>query len=194
MINIVEMLEASAERVPERTAFSDPDGSISFGELLDGSQKIAGRFIDDGCMNGSGRSVLFYMEKCVNAMPVMFAASYCRAFYCFVDIRQSDERAADIIKRVDPSVIVTDEKNSDRLKRIMPDEGRVFMIEELTDKDTLSKIDLNEDALKTERDKFCDRDILYVNFTSGSTGMPKGVAVSQDRSLTSYRCSQRHSE
>ena len=177
MINIVEMLEASAGKEPDKTAFSDPAGSITFRELLDCSQKIAGRFIEDGYMNGSGRSVLFYMEKCVNTIPVMFAASYCRAFYCFVDIRQSDERAADIIKRVDPSVIITDQKNEARLKSIMTG-CPVLMIEELTDKDTLSNTTVNAGALEKERALFCDRDILYVNFTSGSTGMPKGVAVS----------------
>ena len=178
MINVIRMLERSAERFPDKTAFSDPDGSITFSQLLNASQKIAGRFISEGLMNGPSRSVLFYMEKSVPAMSVMFAAAYCRAFYCFVDIRQSDERAKDIIDRVDPSVIVTDRKNEERLRKITGGTRSYLMIEDLADKNSLENTVSDTTALERERARFCDRDILYINFTSGSTGSPKGVAVS----------------
>ena len=107
MINVCEMLERSAERFPDKTAFSDPDLKITFRELAVSSKKIASLFISGGYMKGSERSVLFYMEKCVAALPVMFAGVYCNAFYCFVDIRQSDERAASIIDRAHPTISLT---------------------------------------------------------------------------------------
>ena len=117
MKNVCEMLERCAARFPEKTAFSDPDAQITFSGLETNSKKIANFFIKNGLMTGSERSVVFYMEKCVNVLPVMFGAVYCNAFYCFVDIRQSDIRAKDIIERIDPDVCITDSKNLQKFCR-----------------------------------------------------------------------------
>ena len=171
------MLERSAERFPDKVAFSDPVRQITFKELETEAKKIATFFMDGGMMTDSERSVVFYMEKCVNALPVMFGAVYCNAFYCFVDIRQSDERAADIIDRVDPTVLVTDEKNRGKLEKITGGKRKYLMIEELTDPEFLNKTNINSKILDRERKHFYDLQPLYVNFTSGSTGKPKGVVV-----------------
>lgn len=179
MMSVCEMLEKSAEKFPDKTAFSDPEESISFRKLLVDSKKIATYFIEKRYMQGTDRSVLFYMEKCVKALPIMFGGVYCNAFYCFVDIRQPDERAKSIIDRVDPSVIITDSKNRERLDIILKDctNYTVLQAEELTDTSWLEVNRTDEEALNKERMRFYDRQILYVNFTSGSTGTPKGVAI-----------------
>ena len=175
--NVCEMLEFSAKKFSDKTAFSDPDRQISFLQLETDAKKIATHFLEGGMITDSDRSVVFYMEKCVNALPVMFGAVYCNAFYCFVDIRQSDERAADIIERVDPTVLVTDSKNEEKLKKITNGRRKYLMIEDLIAPEFLSKTIINSEVLTRERARFYDMQPLYVNFTSGSTGKPKGVVV-----------------
>ena len=177
MKNVCQMLENSAAAFPDKTAFSDPDAQITFSRLESDAKKIASYFFKSGMMTDSERSVVFYMEKCVSALPVMFGAVYLNAFYCFVDIRQSDKRAADIIERVDPSVLVTDCKNRQKLEDITKGGRKYILIEDLTDPEKLSSIEIDDDLIARERKRFYDRQPLYVNFTSGSTGTPKGVVV-----------------
>ena len=178
MKNVCEMLEGSAVLFPEKKAFSDPDAQITFSRLESDAKKIATFFLESGMMTDSERSVVFYMEKCVNVLPVMFGAVYCNAFYCFVDIRQSDIRAKDIIERIDPDVCITDSKNLQKFCDITKGTRKYLLIEELSDPDHLDSLSINEDIIKHERLRFNDRQPLYVNFTSGSTGTPKGVVVS----------------
>lgn len=185
MINVLEMLERSAERFPEKTAFADPVKEISFSELLNKSQQVATYLIREQIMetNGQDNSVLFYMEKCVDALPAMFGGIYCNGFYCFLDIRQTVERAAHIISLVNPSVIVTNSENRERLQEVLvylteqktAVSGRVLDIEELRKAAYASSPD--QLLLQEARSHFYSQLPLYVNFTSGSTGLPKGVAV-----------------
>ncbi len=170
------MLEHSAAKFPDKVAFSDPRESITFSQLMTDSQKIACRFLLTCGMTGNSRSVLFFMEKCVKAMPVMFAGAYCSAFYCFVDIRQSDERVLSIIRRVTPNVIVTDAENRERLEKIAPG-LEYFLVEEITDQNELDNAGIDRGLLAKAKKDHTDTRPLYVNFTSGSTGEPKGVAV-----------------
>ncbi len=176
MNSVCNMLERSAERFPDKVAFADPVEEITFSKLLTDSKKIACRFLSEGLMSESGRSVLFFMEKCVKALPVMFGGVYCNAFYCFVDIRQSDERAVKIINRVAPSVVVTDSANCNRLSELMPG-LKSLMVEDLVSQESLDKIEVDENVIAREAALHTDTEPLYVNFTSGSTGEPKGVVV-----------------
>lgn len=138
MNNILEMLEESAKRFPDKIAFSDPIKEISFRNLLEKSIKVANYFMENKLIDplNEDNSVLFYMEKCVDATPVMFGGVYCNAFYCFLDIRQTKERALSIISTVNPNVIITDDANICKLKEYLGDDedgifDRVIHIDKL---------------------------------------------------------------
>lgn len=188
MNNILEMLEKSAERFPANVAFLDPCKEISFRNLLNNSRRVAAYFINEGLINPAlpDNSVLFYMEKCVDATVVMFGGVYCNAFYSFADIRQTKERVLNIITTVNPNVIITDAENAPKLKEYLGDAyedgslGNVIDIGELlkkaVDDSTYSDEEI-ERCICVAGESFYSLLPLYVNFTSGSTGTPKGVAV-----------------
>lgn len=187
MKNICELLENSAAKYPDKIAFGDPVKDITFAKLLDQSKKTATYYLTNNYMNpqAEGNCALFYMEKSVDALPAMFGSVYCNGFYCFIDIRQTVDRAAHIISLVNPSVIITDANNYDKLITIIDEKlldnkdeilGKIIRIEELLANIAGDYI-VDDNLLQKARDCFYDLMPLYVNFTSGSTGVPKGVVV-----------------
>ena len=180
MTNVLQMLERTAEKYADRIAFADPDREISFGELERLSKKIATMFINGTSVPRVGmcEPVAFYMEKCVEAMPVMFGAVYAGGFYGFIDVRQPAERAAAVISKLDPALIVTDAGNAGALEEVPG--VKDGSIETMDVRELLSMAedtDTDEELLYGIREKSYDTMPLYVNFTSGSTGTPKGVVV-----------------
>ena len=79
MENVLEMLEGSAAVYPDKVAFSDPDGSITFKELSDRVKKVSTYFLSKGCMDAKqqNNAVLFYMEKSVDSLTAMFCGVGC---------------------------------------------------------------------------------------------------------------------
>jgi amino acid adenylation domain-containing protein len=180
MTNVLQMLEETAERYPDKIAFADPSKEISFGELEKKARKVGSYLISEnsGIALKMGEAVAFYMEKSVDAATVMFGAVYGGGFYSFIDVRQPAERAAGVISVLEPAVIVTDDENAqamEEIARLLEGRLKVISISELLEKAEAKESD--EEALKRIRKEFCDTMPLYVNFTSGSTGTPKGVAV-----------------
>lgn len=204
MTNICEMIERSADRYPERTAFADPKKNVTFAELNELTKRTATLLMKgEVCAPIEAEDgVGFYMEKSTDAVCAMMGAVRAGAFYSFIDVRQPADRAASVINVLSPKLIITDEENADALRRIFVAEENANAARALAGPDDTdfpekrihSGIrphmvlinDLLEYARKCEPDEgllelaaslACDTMPLYVNFTSGSTGTPKGVAV-----------------
>ena len=204
MNNVIDMLSVSARKHPEKTAFIDPEKSITFSELNDTVLRVATLLLKgDLCAPLSSEDgVGFYMEKSVDAVCALLGVVRAGGFYSFIDVRQPAERAKSVIDILSPHVIITDKENADALRRIYtaasnadaatalldPDFGKeesvskalgiraqIVLISDLLE--AAAKCEPDEGLLKLSDTLSYDLMPLYVNFTSGSTGTPKGVAV-----------------
>ena len=168
--NVLQWLEDSARKYPDKKAFTDPEKSISFEELL-WKSRVAGTFLSDYIKQRD--AVSFYLNEGVNALCGMFGAVYAGGFYSLMDFRHPKERLNGVLDVLESKVIITDRTNKMKAEELFGERNiLIFVIEDILESGVI-----NNDRLNLIRTHAQDTDPLYVNFTSGSTGTPKGVAV-----------------
>ena len=164
---ILDYLEETATRLPDKTAFADPDAAVTFSELVHGARAVASALLD--CTKP--RMVLgFYMDKSVAALVGFMGAVYAGCAYAPLNLRHPAARILSILDTLDAPVVITDRAHLAQLEAMQP--GRTILCVE----DLLAHAP-DESGLAAVRRGMIDVDPLYVNFTSGSTGTPKGVVV-----------------
>lgn len=156
---ILDYMEQTAARLPEKTAFADEQTSVAFAALVCRAKKVASALIP----LVPPRSVVgFYMDKGVETVVGFMGAVYAGCAYSQLNLRHPAPRVRAMLETLDTPIVVTDRAHLAQLEDINPP-ARILLIEEL------EETPLDEDALSVVRAQMIDADPLYVNFTSGST-------------------------
>ena len=170
MNSAVKFLETAFERYPERPSMEDERGSMSFRELRRKSMSAASRLLGKQTQDIS--PVLVYLPKSTDCVVSFMAALYSGNPYVPVDCDIPANRLEKIIESLCPGYIIT----NDNLAENLPDE--IGDAEVLIFNDELVGASIDETLIYAAVDSVIDTDPIYIMYTSGSTGMPKGVTVS----------------
>lgn len=168
MTNVLEYLEHAAKRSPSKTAVQDPDKSCTYAELLQSAQAVGSAV----CGLVPPRSpVIVFTEKSVDALTAFMGIVYAGCFYVMVNPEHPASRIAQILSVTDARLVLTDEAHMGKLK----ESGYTRAVHSI---ESLLGTPIRPGRLAQIRTGSADTDPLYCNFTSGSTGVPKGVLVS----------------
>lgn len=167
-INVLDYLERSAERFPDKTAFGDEGHTLTFRELMLDA-KAVGSCLAARCGDTVRRPVAVLVDRTAISITAFMGALYAGSFYIPVDVDMPAQRAAAIIQKLSPIAILHAEKDAALAASLLPD--HCICIEDAV------KTEIVEELLHQIRAEMIDVDPVYVIFTSGSTGVPKGIVI-----------------
>ena len=173
--NVMEYLENIINKVPNKTAYADEHSQVTFEEVYKYSRAIGTLLYKNGHYK---EPVVVFMGRHVRTIVAFYGVVYSGCYYVPIDEEMPKHRIDLIFKNLNPKAVICDEETKKSVEEY-DYSGNVYLYDEIINTAVCDEM-LNE-----IRSKQLDIDPVYIVFTSGSTGIPKGVAASH-RSVIDY--------
>lgn len=165
--NVLTWLDNTAKQFPEKKAIWDEKEEITFSEYRNKALAIA-RVIHEYGFEKS--PIVVYLEKSAKVLVSFAGIGYSRNFYSPIDVTMPESRVNKILEVLQPKAVITTNELKSQFEQFEY-KGQYIIYEDVLCNDS------DEEIVKTVQKRIIDTDLLYVLFTSGSTGVPKGVGI-----------------
>ncbi|HEY5172713.1 MAG TPA: class I adenylate-forming enzyme family protein [Acidimicrobiia bacterium] len=170
---LVDQLRFMARTGPDRVAYADLDAaaSITFREWDERSNQVARWLVDHGVTKQDRVALYMDSDHCLQWIVAYAGIHKAGAVVVPVNTRLSVDEVLTILRHAEPTVVVTNERLLDTAHTVaatMP----IKAILATTDWPGLDAYDRSNMQVPLDAD-----DIADIMYTSGTTGLPKGVLV-----------------
>lgn len=171
VINVLEYLENSYLKYPQKAAFVDENTLVSYDQLYHFARN-AGTAIAAKLNKVRRKPIVVFVDRNVESLVSFMGVAYSGNFYVPIDIQMPLHRIELILKTLEPVACLVPKADIEFSNKVAKDLLKIIYEEAIA---TMA----DDDLLNAIKAQTIDMDPLYATFTSGSTGVPKGVLTSQ---------------
>lgn len=173
---LISNLLTSVQKYPEHLAFKCGKDEISYAELDNITNQIAAVLQNKNTKRGD--RVGIYLNRCIETAIAIYGILKAGAVYVPLNPRAPKDRTLSIIKDANISSLISNNHQNRDLSQ-WADEAKIQLIigsdvdingESVSWENLKSKTASSFDSIDPTQD-----DLAYILFTSGSTGIPKGI-------------------
>ncbi len=177
-LNIADLFEHAADLFPERLAVTCGDDERTYAQLEERANRLAHHLAAHGV--GAGSHVAMCTRNSIEAIETMLATYKLRAALINVNYRYTATEVQYVLDNADVVALVHDQEFSPQISEALPGAATVKHVVVIADTSGAATTGVDyEDALAegNPRRDFEERspDDLYILYTGGTTGAPKGV-------------------
>lgn len=171
---VLDLLERAARERPDACACADDKRELSYGGLLEAVRAVAASIVSRGIRRSP---IIVFIDRSVDALVAMLGIAYSGNHYVVMDVTTPASRAQAIFGALDAPLAFVGGETADAFAALgFP--GETVAVDEAESSVPGAEVDAARQAV-------IGRDLLYVLFTSGSTGVPKGVMIRHE-SIVNY--------
>ena len=166
-MTLAELFEAQVERSPKATALVFGDARLSYGELNERANRLASLLVSEGI--GPEDLVAVAMPRSVEMIVSLLGIVKAGAAYLPLDPDYPAERLQFMVEDASPACAIT----MGEAGRSLPESLRRIRLDDREMEEALARSPKTNPINRERRPE----NPVYVMYTSGSTGIPKGVVV-----------------
>ena len=171
-INVLQYFEQGAlKNCKEKAAVREQNREITFADL-EKSAKNCAAMIASRCSR-LNQPIAVFLPKSIEVVVADLAILYSGNCYANLDTKSPPQRLKNILANLRAEIIVTSASLAEALRALGVPDSQLFLIEQAMN----STSGYDEAALRARWEAVLDTDPLCIIHTSGSTGIPKGVAL-----------------